>query len=52
MESKWHVQIIKLSDADCQAMRKVSATIQDEIAKKDALCAKVMTKLKETVGAK
>jgi TRAP-type C4-dicarboxylate transport system substrate-binding protein len=51
MAKKWQVQIVKLSDADCLASHKVSLALQDEIAKKDALCAKAIQQLKEVEGA-
>lgn len=50
MGTKWQVKTVMLPDADCRALRKVSHALQDEIAKKDALCAKAISQLKELEG--
>ncbi|MBI5439775.1 MAG: TRAP transporter substrate-binding protein DctP [Deltaproteobacteria bacterium] len=52
MGKKWQVQFNTLSNADQKELEKLSAQLQDEIAKRDPLCAKAIAKLKETSAGK
>lgn len=47
MQAKWNVKIVKLPAADVEKMRKLSLEYQNEVAKKDPLCAKGMKMLRD-----
>jgi TRAP-type C4-dicarboxylate transport system substrate-binding protein len=47
MSKKWQVQMVTLPEAELKIMEKAAQEVEAEIAKKDALSAKAVTKLKD-----
>jgi TRAP-type C4-dicarboxylate transport system substrate-binding protein len=47
MQDKWDVKVVTLPEADTEQMRKYSLEVQNEIAKKNPICAKGMKMIRE-----
>lgn len=52
MGKKWQVQFNTLPDADLKTLGQASLQLQEELAKRDPLCAKAVAKLKEAAAGR